>query len=165
MKYLALDQALNVSGWAIFYNTELEKIGTIETNPTYSIHIRLGTIWKHLDMLLEQEKFEYVFLEDTQKQVNLETYKKLCYVQAVILLWCFHHKIEYTILSPSHWRKIIKDNYKINFGRKREEQKAAAQKWVHENFESFQNAAEDECDAICLGTAGIIELNKNRSAF
>ena len=44
MKYLALDQALNTSGWAIFYNTRLEKIGTIKTNPTYAIHIRLGTI-------------------------------------------------------------------------------------------------------------------------
>jgi len=165
MKYLALDQALKTSGWAIFYNTELEKIGTIETSPIYSIHIRLGTIWKHLDMLFEQEKFEYIFLEDTQKQTNLETYKKLCYVQAVILLWCFHHGVGYTILSPSHWRKILKDKFGVSFGRKREEQKRAAVNWVKEKYVSFQNISEDEADAVCIGIAGIAELDKNRSAW
>lgn len=165
MKYLALDQALNTSGWAIFYNTRLEKIGTIKTNPTHAIHIRLGSIWRRLDELLEKEHFEYVFLEDTQKQTNAETYKKLCYVQAVILVWCFHNNIDYMILSPSHWRKIIKDEFGVSFGRKREEQKKAAQEWVHKNFEDFTDATEDECDAICIGCAGIKEKNRNKSAF
>ena len=165
MKYLALDQALKVTGWAVFYNTRLEKVGTISTNPTYPIHIRLNTIWQHLNILNEQEHFDYVFFEDVQKQVNVETFKRLCYVQAVIMLWCNHNKIEYTILSPSHWRKVLKDSFGINFGRKREEQKEAAQEWVHKNFKSFQEATEDECDAVCLGCAGIDELDRNRSAW
>ena len=165
MKYLALDQALKISGWAIFNNTRLEKIGTISTNPTYPIHVRLSTIWQHLDILYNKEHFEYVFFEDVQKQTNVETFKRLCYVQAVIMLWCNHNKIDYTILSPSHWRKVIKDNYQVNFGRKREEQKSAAKEWVHSNFNDFTDATEDECDAVCLGTAGIIELDKNRSAW
>lgn len=163
--YLALDQALKISGFAVYYISRLESCGTIETNPTHPIEDRLNTIWQHLDILDNKYNFDHVFFEDTQKQVNMETYKRLCWVQGVIILWCRKHGIPFTILAPSHWRKILKDEFGISFGRKREEQKKAAQEWVKKNFKDFQDVSEDECDAICLGTAGLAELQRNRSAF
>jgi hypothetical protein len=51
----------------------------------------------------------------------------------------------------------------MNFGKSRAEQKNAAQQLVSEVC--GVRATEDESDAICIGLAGIIEYNKNRSAF
>ena len=69
----------------------------------------------------------------------------------------------YTILAPSHWRSILKDKYGQGFGRARAEQKKVAQELVEK--ECGVSATSDEADAICIGLAGIIEYNKNRSAF
>ena len=163
MKYLALDQALKLTGYAYYENKELKSWGTLETNATYNLEVRLGTLWKHLNILHEKFEFEHIFFEDVQKQVNQDTYKRLCYVQAAIMLWCYYNDMKYTILSPSHWRKVIKDKHGISFGRKREEQKAAARQFVQDYFSL--SLGEDEADAVCLGLAGIEEYNYNRSAF
>ena len=164
MIYLALDQALQTTGYAVFENDELIKWGTFSTNPTYPIEERLYTIQQQLTELDKQYNIGHVFFEDTQKQVNLDTYKRLCYVQSIIMLWCRNRGgIQYNILSPSHWRKILKDKYKINWGRKREEQKQAALDWVRQEYDG--NFTTDSADAICIGRAGILEYNKNKSAF
>ena len=164
MFYLALDQALQTSGYAIFDNDKLVKWGTFSTKASDSIEERLYTIQQELTKLDQQYNIGYVFFEDTQKQVNLDTYKRLCYVQSVVMLWCRNRGgIRYNILSPSHWRKILKDKYKINWGRKREEQKQAALNWVQQEYKG--DFTTDSADAICIGKAGLLELNKNRSAF
>lgn len=163
MKYLALDQALQTSGWAVYDNNKLLNYGFFKTHNTIPIEERLAEIFTELTKLFEKYDFNYVFFEDIQKQQNIETYKKLCYVHAAVMLWCYFEQIQFSILSPSHWRSIIKDKYKINFGKVRTDQKAAAQKFVKEHFDI--QASEDECDAICLGLAGIEELGKKKSAF
>ena len=163
MIYLALDQALQTSGYAIFEDDKLIKWGTFSTKASDPIEERLLTIQYKIALLNQDYKIDYIFFEDTQKQVNLDTYKRLCYVQSAIMLFCQQLHIKYSILSPSHWRKILKDKYKINWGRKREEQKRAALEWVQQEYEG--KFTTDSADAICIGRAGLIELNQNRSAF
>ena len=164
MIYLALDQALQTTGYAIFEDNELIKWGTFSTRASDPIEERLYTIQQELTKLDQQYNIGYVFFEDTQKQVNLDTYKRLCYVQSIIMVWCRNRGgIKYKILSPSHWRKILKDKYKINWGRKREEQKQAALKWVQQEYKG--NFTTDSADAVCIGRAGLVELGQNRSAF
>ena len=163
MIYLALDQALQTSGYAIFEDDKLIKWGTFSTKTSDPIEERLLTIQYKMALLNQDYKIDYIFFEDTQKQVNLDTYKRLCYVQSAIMLFCQQLHIKYSILSPSHWRKILKDKYKINWGRKREEQKRAALEWVQQEYEG--KFTTDSADAICIGRAGLIELNQNRSAF
>jgi len=164
MFYLALDQALQTSGYAIFENDKLVKWGTFSTRASDPIEERLYTIQQELTKLDQQYTIGYVFFEDTQKQVNLDTYKRLCYVQSIIMLWCRNRGgIKYNVLSPSHWRKVLKDKYKISWGRKREEQKQAALEWVQQEYKG--DFTTDSADAICIGRAGLIELNQNRSAF
>ena len=164
MFYLALDQALQTTGYAIFEDNELIKWGTFSTNPSFPIEERLYTIQQELTKLDQYYNIGYVFFEDTQKQANLDTYKRLCYVQSVIMLWCRNRGgIKYKILSPSHWRKILKDKYQISWGRKREEQKQAALKWVRQEYDG--KFTTDSADAVCIGKAGLIELGQNRSAF
>ncbi len=166
MIYCGLDQALKTTGYSIYENDKLISWGTIDIKATLPIEQRLATLWTHLNILYEKHNFNYMFFEDTQKQANAETYKKLCYVQAAVLLWCYYNNIKYAILSPSHWRSVLKDKYGISFGRKREEQKKAALDWVSNKYECGNSSVkEDEADAICIGAVGIIEYNKNRSAW
>ena len=61
MIYLALDQALQTTGYAIFENEELIKWGTFSTNASYPIEERLNTIWNQLTLLDQQYNIGYVF--------------------------------------------------------------------------------------------------------
>lgn len=164
MRYLALDQALQTSGWAIFNNGDLIEYGTFKTKNFDPIEKRLHDIWNELNELADKYEFDYVFFEDIQQQRNAETYKKLAYVQAAIFLWCYWiENVEYMILSPSHWRSLLKDKYKVNFGKNRVEQKKAAQELIEQLYKL--KVTQDEADAICIGLAGYSEYNKIRSAF
>lgn len=164
MIYLALDQALHTTGWAVFKESNLKCFGNFTIPTNKPIEQRLGQhYWKKLNELYNEYNFDYLFIEDIQYQNNAETYKKLAYVQCCILLWSYFNEIKINILSPSHWRSVIKDNYSISFGRKREEQKNNAVNFVNKKYNI--SASSDEADAICIGCAGLIENNKNKSAF
>lgn len=160
---IGLDNALGTTGYSIFQEEELIAYDSFTIAAYKSIEVRLGEIWTKLNDLYKEYEFEYLFFEDIQKQQNAQTFKKLSMVQAAILLWCYFNNVKYSILAPSHWRSILKDIYKINFGRARAEQKKKAQELV----ESLYNieVSEDIADAICIGRAGLIEYNQNRSAW
>lgn len=151
MKILALDQALGTTGVAIFENNELVHWGHFKTVSFKPVEERLCEIWKELNKLLNTYEFEYVVFEDIQKQNNQETYKKLAYVQAAIMIWCYNQNIKFTIYSPSHWRKILKETYNVSFGRKRDEQKKAAIDFINYKYQMIVSS--DEADAICIGCA------------
>lgn len=164
MKRLALDQALQVTGWAFFIDNKLKDFGKFTIPANKPIEQRLGQyFWTELNNLYNKYDFEELFIEDIQYQNNAETYKKLAYVQSCILLWAYFNQIKITILSPSHWRNIIKENYNIKFGRIRQEQKEKAVEFVNNKYNV--EATSDEADAICIGCAGVIERGKNNSAF
>lgn len=83
-------------------------------------------------------------------------------VKAIILLLCFEEGKPHICLSPSSWRSILNTKFKFKFGRARAEQKKRAQEFVKEYFNT--EATEDECDAICLGYAGILNLESKKGA-
>lgn len=165
--YLALDQSLNITGFACF-NAEGQLIenGTFNIPKNKPIDERLAAFYKQLTELVKDKNIVHIFFEDIQYQNNKDTFKKLAFVQATILLWCYWNEIKYTILSPSHWRKIITDNYGIKFGRARAEQKKNCFNFVTEKWNLLStDVTEDETDAIALGMAGLIELNESKSAW
>lgn len=160
MLVLALDQALQTSGWALFKNNKLMKADIFTVSKTASMDRRLMELQKHLTELYHEYEFEKLYFEDIQLQAgNALTFKHLAYAQAAIILWCGNMGIDYEILAPSHWRKILGGN----FGRKRAEQKRHAielvQKWYGVEVSS------DVADAICLGRAGIQESQEKKVAF
>ena len=164
-RYLALDQALQTTGWAIFEEKELIDYGSFTIPAHESIDKRLFLFLNKLSKINKDYNFEFskVFFEDIQYQQNAETFKKLAYVQAVILKYCYYNGCSFEILSPSHWRRILKDKYDYSFGRSRKEQKEKAISFVKDNYNI--EVSSDIADAICIGIAGIIEENKNKSAF
>ena len=150
MRLLALDQASRVTGVAIFDDDKLVKYGTFEIKSNQELYAAYH--------------FDAVAYEDIQLQMgNVETYKKLAYIQAMILFWCEKHEKNLYCLSPSHWRKILKDKYGMSWGRKRVEQKQTAIDFIQEHYKKEVDS--DTADAICIGCAANIEINKNKSAF
>ena len=163
MIYLSLDQAMRTTGWAIFEDDELKKYGSFTIPSHHSIEQRLNEFMRELNNLYREYEFDELFFEDIQNQNNNETYKKLAYVQATIIIWCYNNNIKFSILSPSHWRSVLKERCGISFGRKREEQKQKAIEFVQQFFARMVSS--DEADAICLGYAGICEQGRTESAF
>lgn len=164
MRLLALDQASRVTGVAIFDNDKLVKYGTFEIKSNQELGKRLTQFLENLDKLYAAYHFDAVAYEDIQLQMgNVETYKKLAYIQAMILFWCEKHEKNLYCLSPSHWRKILKDKYGMSWGRKRVEQKQTAIDFIQEHYKKEVDS--DTADAICIGCAANIEINKNKSAF
>lgn len=164
MRLLALDQASRVTGVAIFDDDKLVKYGTFEIKSNQELGKRLTQFLENLDKLYAAYHFDAVAYEDIQLQMgNVETYKKLAYIQAMILFWCEKNEKNLYCLSPSHWRKILKDKYGMSWGRKRAEQKQTAIDFIQEHYKKEVDS--DTADAICIGCAANIEINKNESAF
>lgn len=164
MRLLALDQASRVTGVAIFDDDKLIKYGTFEIKSNQELGKRLTQFLENLDKLYAAYHFDAVAYEDIQLQMgNVETYKKLAYIQAMILFWCEKYEKNLYCLSPSHWRKILKDKYGMSWGRKRAEQKQTAIDFIQEHYEKEVDS--DTADAICIGCAVNIEINKTESAF
>ena len=164
MRLLALDQASRVTGVAIFDGDKLVKYGTFEIKSNQELGKRLTQFLENLDKLYAAYHFDAVAYEDIQLQMgNVETYKKLAYIQAMILFWCEKHEKNLYCLSPSHWRKILKDKYGMSWGRKRVEQKQTAIDFIQEHYKKEVDS--DTADAICIGCAANIKINKNESAF
>lgn len=164
MRLLALDQASRVTGVAIFDDDKLVKYGIFEIKSNQELGKRLTQFLENLDKLYAAYHFDAVAYEDIQLQMgNVETYKKLAYIQAMILFWCEKHEKNLYCLSPSHWRKVLKDKYGMSWGRKRAEQKQTAIDFIQEHYEKEVDS--DTADAICIGCAANIEINKTESAF
>ena len=158
---LALDQASRTTGWAIYDNKTLIASGHFSIPANKIIQDRLKSFVIYLNDLIEKYHPEKIYYEGIQYQSNIETYKKLAYIQAMIIY--FSGSIPITELGPSHWRSVIKDKHGIKFGRSRAEQKQKAQEFAEQFFN--KKVTEDEADAICLGYAGILEDEKTKSAF
>lgn len=164
MRLLALDQASRVTGVAIFDDDKLIKYGTFEIKSNQELGKRLTQFLKNLDKLYAAYHFDAVAYEDIQLQMgNVETYKKLAYIQAMILFWCEKNEKKLYCLSPSHWRKVLKEKYGMPWGRKRAEQKQTAIDFIQEHYKKEVDS--DTADAICIGCVANIEINKNESAF
>lgn len=164
MRLLALDQASRVTGVAIFDDDKLVKYGTFEIKSNQELGKRLTQFLENLDKLYAAYRFDAVAYEDIQLQMgNVDTYKKLSYIQAMILFWCEKNEKNLYCLSPSHWRKVLKEKYGMSWGRKRAEQKQTAIDFIQEHYKKEVDS--DTADAICIGCAANIEINKNESAF
>ena len=163
MIYLSLDQSSRITGWAIFEDKKMTNCGQFAIKANKIMQERLDNFISELEILITTFNPDKIFYEGIQYQSNAETYKKLAYIQAMIIFCTSALNIEIKELAPSHWRSILKDEFNWNFGRSRAEQKAKSKAFVEKYFNTI--TSEDTCDAICLGYAGILEENKNVSAF
>lgn len=150
MKILSLDQSTRVTGWAVFADNALQEYGKFDAeNAGADIGKRLTYIREKIKALIEKYDIQKVLVEEIQLQNtvgnNVVTYKKLAYVQAIIIQLLDEINIPYEVIASSSWKSTLGIK-----GRARAEQKKNAQIYVNTIYGI--KATQDECDAICIGT-------------
>ena len=149
MRLLALDQSTRITGWAVFADGALQEHGKFDAEAAGSdIGKRLTYIRNKIANLIDTHKIDKVAIEEIQLQNtvgnNVVTFKKLAYVQAVIIEYLNQTNIPYEVVPSSSWKSTLGIK-----GRARAEQKRNAQAWVVNTYDI--KPTQDECDAICIG--------------
>lgn len=146
-KLLALDQASQVSGYAVFdEDGTLVAYGkiTAEGEPID----RIIELTKKVDKIIEEFGIEEVVLEDIYYSGNVETFKVLSFTMAGLLFLLTEKEMPYSVLNATIWKS--KCGVK---GKDRPEQKRNAQKFVENEYGI--KVIQDIADAICIGTGHI----------
>jgi Holliday junction resolvasome RuvABC endonuclease subunit len=154
-RILALDQATETTGWAIFDNKQLIKFGTITFNNS-SAAARMASLKQWLNSMIANFNPDLVVLEDIQLQQKREgedddgsilgvtTYKVLAQLQGVLINFCFEKKIDYELVHVSTWR-----NHCAIKGRYRADKKKNAQLKIKDWYDV--TVPVDAAEAICIG--------------
>mgnify|MGYP000459412382 CR=1 FL=1 len=158
MKILAIDQASKISGWSVFENGELIEYGKVTFNDDDFI-LRVSKLRSWLNEFIDDNSIEKVILEDIQLQidkesqqvvygegniVNVQTFKKLAGLQAVLHELCVEKGIPVEIYHSSAWKSTCGI-----VGSHRQEQKRSAQLYIQNKYNV--KVIQDIADAICLG--------------
>lgn len=152
-RILALDQATNISGWAIYDNKTLKNFGKIEFTQSDTFE-RISKIRQWLINMIQNWQIDRIILEDIQLQKftkangrdgeAVTTYKVLAQLQGTLAVTAVENNINPILVYPSTWRSYCKIKAKS-----RTDQKRAAQLLVKNKF--GENVTQDEADAICIG--------------
>lgn len=151
MKILALDQSTRITGWAVFADGALQEYGKFDAeNAGADIGKRLTYIKDKVKALIEKHNIQKVLIEEIQLQNtvgnNVVTYKKLAYVQAVLIQMLDELKLPYEVIASSSWKSTLSIK-----GRARAEQKKNAQEFITKTYNI--KVIQDIADAICIGLA------------
>jgi len=144
MRILSIDQA-KTCGWALFNGNELidygvEKLASKET--TYE-NVLLPAR-NFVEELIKKTKAEIIVVEDVQQQSNSQVFKKLSLLLGVLICLFKQNDMLYHIVPSTKWKSYCEIK-----GRKREEQKINAIRFVKEKYGI--DVSDDVADAISLG--------------
>lgn len=153
MKILSTDQASAITGVAVFDDGNLIKYDLIDLHKIKDQDERFQIMVKSIDDYIETEKPDYVIIEDVSLQTNVATLLLLARIQGAIFQSCIARNIPYKVYKPTTWRKIlgIKQGNKI----KRPELKKQAYEYVLNTY--GLDLKIDQCEAVCIGKAFLLE--------
>ena len=151
-RILSLDQSTRVTGFAVFDNGSLIKVGKFDISPAGNIGDRLVRFRKKIISLIEEHDINKVCFEEIQLQNNVmnnvDTFKKLANVYGVLLETLVEINMDYEIVSSNTWKSKCGIR-KLG----REKEKKAAQDFVQTTYGI--KVTQDEADAICLGYSSL----------
>jgi Holliday junction resolvasome RuvABC endonuclease subunit len=157
IKVLAFDQSTVATGWCVFCDGEYVEHGLINLKKYKGTsEERISEMQFRIRELIKKEHPDYVVIEDTVLQSSPKTLKDLAQLQGVIMGICRGDNIPYSVLFPATWRKQLHFIQGRNI--KRPQLKQQAKEYVMGKYGI--TPTEDECDAICIGTAFTILQNK-----
>lgn len=161
MRILAFDQASRTSGWAFFDNNKLITFGKF-TYDDSDFGDRLLKIRNKVKALITEYHPDKIIFEDIQLQSNVgnnvDTFKKLAEVFGVICELFAELKIPSMAVISTVWKSALGIK-----GKDRAAQKKNAQIWVQEKYNI--TPTQDECDAICIGTYGCLNIPSSDTVF
>lgn len=165
-RILALDAATNVTGFAIYDDSDLVFYGTYKTDSEKDTTERINELKHWLLAMIEEVQPDFLGAENIQLQTfghgqaQVKTYNTLARLQGVILDTAFEACIDSDLVYPSEWRKIcgISDG-----DSHRENKKKQAQEKVKIWYN--QDCTQDEADAICIGKYFVQILKSKKSKW
>lgn len=104
-----------------------------------------------MDIIIKKYNPEVFAIEEIQQQINVSTFQKLAELKGVVENNLFNKEYLYFIIRSSEWKSTCEIK-----GKKRDEQKANAQKFVKEKFNIKVDS--DTADAICIGWHIVIKI-------
>lgn len=143
MTLLALDQASQTTGYAIFKDSRLIQHGKF-TFEDFDFGVRLTKIRNKIIELIRDNNIDQLVFEDIQLQQNVDTFKKLAEVFGVVYELATELNIPNEAILSSVWKSGLKIK-----GADRTSQKRAASTWVAQTYNL--KVTQDEADAICIG--------------
>lgn len=150
MRVLSFDQSTRVSGWSLFEDGEYVCSGVVDMSKSkLETTERSFMMAKRLWKILSKYKPDYLIIEDTQQQNNVQTVITLARLQGMIIGYAEAHDIKVHILLPSAWRKEL--GYVQGPKVKRAELKEQSADYVKGKYGFVKS--EDENEAIALNDA------------
>ena len=146
MKVLGLDLSTVSTGYCVIDNNKILTYGVIRPPSNKDFIDRIIFIEKEIKELIKAKSIEYVCIEELSSMRSASTTKKLAALQGHIEIQLRKKDMLVVTARPSEWRKN-----KIK-GRKREELKNNAIKYVKDKYDLIVN--DDEADAICIAEFG-----------
>lgn len=156
---IGLDQGTKKCGFSIFKDGVLLSSGTFCASEKLPIEERTMIIYDQIKNCVTTNLVKHMVFEEVTMQGmnNVKLHRDLSRLQGTLLVICHELKIPYTILYPSTWRNQL--GFK---GKKREEMKAQAIKYVNEKHGmNLMDKQDDEAEAIAIFDAYQIMLDKN----
>lgn len=163
MKILSLDQSTSCTGYSIFDNEELIEYGTIR--PSKKIcEINMHSIFLRIIDLIEKNNPNKILIEDVYMKMqkiynqktkewewkfNVATHKILSNLQGMLIAYFVLHQIEFEIIHPSSWQKLIKKKGAVS--------KEETQYFVNKKY-SINIKNDNISDSIAIG---LYFLSKN----
>jgi len=140
--HISFDQATKLTGYCIWINGKYKTHGLIDFHKEKDSNKRMELMFNAIKDLFKGYMSNLtVSFEDTQYQMNAESFKQLTRLQGALIGLCMIYHIPFFIVSPSTWRHVLK------IGKTKQE----AIDYIAENLEL--TAGSDESDAICIGQA------------
>ena len=161
-RILALDQATKVTGYSIFDNGKLVKVGTFNTTSDDEV-ARCVAVKNWFLSMIQNWKPDYVGIEGIQYQPkvfdgdtvgSVILFQTLAHLQGILLITCHENSIPYRICPTNTWRNVCGVKGRARADKKRSMQLIAKQ-WYN------INATDDEADAIGIGYYMTTVINKN----
>ena len=107
-RILSLDQSTRITGFAVFDNNSLIKVGKFDISYSGDIGQRLVKFREKILSLIKEWNIDKVCFEEIQLQNNVinnvDTFKKLANVYGVLLETLVEIDMEYEIVSSNTWK-------------------------------------------------------------
>lgn len=142
-RLLALDQSSRITGYAVFDDGMLIKVGKFALEDA-NFSTRLYKFKHKINQLIQEYNINKVAFEEIQLQQNVETFKKLAMVYGLMLYILEENQLPYEIISSNTWKSKCKIKKST-----REPEKKQAQQFVQDIYGI--KVTQDEADAVCLG--------------
>lgn len=152
-RILAIDQATQSSGWAIFDNNILVQYGVFQANEATSVE-RTETVRQWVASMVELWNPDRIAIEDIHMQSfggkkgydteSVTTFKTLAQLQGVLINYFYINNIKYDVVHSAVWREYCQIK-----GVHRADKKRSAQLQIKNWYDV--SVTQDEADAICIG--------------